>query len=250
MSKRVTLSKSGVSLPIGGSDSLKGGSQNENDRLLEIAKKKGFGGNDSVPAAPASEPKPNNDSAPEATAPVVAEDKPVDEDQVILKQADVVAMKGAIDSLLSKVEAAEKMAADAKADAARIQAEKDAADKQKSVLEELFSGFKGSQTPGDKKVNFNTKLEPGRDKMHGAANDWNQIVNSARAVKVFNPQTGQPHIQRDWSEARSFFRQNRDALRADWERTLKANGMLQGGAVAVSGSDAATLASDIPDGFP
>ena len=235
MSKRVTLSKSGVSLPIGGSDSLKGGSQNENDRLLEIAKKKGFGGNDSATVpAPQSEPKPNNDSAPEAVEPEpapAAEDKQPEEDKVVLTKDDVAALKGAIDTLTSEVEKAKQDAAAAKAEAERIKAERDAADKQKSVLEELFSGFKGSQTPGDKKVNFNTKLEPGRDKFHGAANDWNNIVSGARAVKVFNPQTGQPHIQRDWSEARSFFRQHRDALRNDWEKTLKAHGYLQGGAV-------------------
>lgn len=80
----------------------------------------------------------------------------------------------------------------------------------------------------------------------GLAADFVAACEAAPAVVWIDSRTGQRHVQRDMSSARSIFLVDRNQLRADMTAYARKHGLLQGPNVSVN---APTVRTDIPPAF-
>lgn len=253
------LRKSGLVIPFGGHDNQPQGFS-ERDAILDINKEKKVRlGNNDVADSDSKDSDPENSSkavivgSDNGTPPV--EEKPADPTPPPAPQGIDLAALGKIisDSINAAITPIKDELQSTKDKLSETETKLTESDAKTTAIADLFNKETGNPNPesdGAKKVNFNTKFGVG-DGLKGAASDFVNILydpEQTRTSLYVDGYTNQRYLQRDYSNLRRFFRKDRDAIRADMEFYAKKNGLLQGWKDQ-TGSDAATLKTDIPDAF-
>jgi hypothetical protein len=176
-------------------------------------------------------PQPGNavDTADVTTATDTAVEEPTEVEVRLtseqLQTAIAVASQAAVDAAL----------VDIKAQNETLRSQLLEAQQTRQSLEQVFNVL-GHPTPAARAATTSSRTP------QGLAADFVKACESAPSRTWTNKMTGEREVQRDMSQARYLFHNERQQLRHDIEELVKQNGFLQGGNVA---SDAPTLRPDI-----
>ena len=246
-----------------GVDAIAGGTS-EADAIRAINRAKGFSGNDTVQTqsdtTPASVPSTvaGNDSVEVETP---AAEQPVVEPPAVQPVADAQPQMISLKPEELKQLVGDAIAAAVAPITSQLQAANQEAQAAKQERDRLAGVFQvmGNPNPGnsnDRSANFpavNTRVPANSDKIPGAAAEYDQILNDSTSTPArvwINPYSGRRHVQRDYAQLKSFWKQNKDSVRADMETAMKRQGFLMGWKAAdYAGSDASTQTSNVPDLF-
>lgn len=164
------------------------------------------------------------------------------------------AVAKAVEPFKGQADAAEKAAADAKAALEASEAKRKESEDSAKKLGELFAP-KGDPKPVTKEtedrfpmINAKYGVDSG---IKGAARDYIGMLESDAITpkRTVIDNSGVVHVQRDYSQLTSFYRDNQKAVHNDMEAFAKKHGLLQGYKAKDFSVDAATLRVDIPDAF-